>query len=59
MVVVIAIQLVVFWQGCTLVGDAAAVPTVNVGAVAAEQGTQMVQKMFSVRGHTLHWHPHW
>jgi hypothetical protein len=42
MVVVIATQLVTLQQGCTFVGDATDVPTVRVGVVAAEQGTQIV-----------------
>ena len=41
-VVVIAMQLVVLAQGCTLVGLATDVPIASVGVVAAEQGTQIV-----------------
>ena len=57
-VVVMAIALVILQHGCTLVGDATASPAVSVGDTAEEQGTQIVQKMFSVTGHTPHWHPH-
>ena len=42
-VVVMAIAFVTLQHGCTFVGLATAVPAVNVGVVADEQGTQIVQ----------------
>jgi hypothetical protein len=42
MTAVMATQSVTLLQGCAPVGAAADVPTVSVGVVAAEHGTQMV-----------------